>query len=66
MSTIEGGMVCINDSRFYEILRCLRSHGMLRESTDDAFKEHVLAQNPEIEQGFLYFLRHHITSVAQN
>ena len=59
MSTIEGGMVCTNDSRFYEILRCLRSHGMLRESTDDAFKEHVLAQNPELNKDFVFLAPSH-------
>jgi CDP-6-deoxy-D-xylo-4-hexulose-3-dehydrase len=32
MSTIEGGMICTNDSDLYEILRMLRSHGMVRES----------------------------------
>ena len=34
MSTIEGGMVCTNDEEVYETLRMLRSHGMVRESTN--------------------------------
>jgi CDP-6-deoxy-D-xylo-4-hexulose-3-dehydrase len=32
MTTIEGGMVCTNDENLYEILRMLRSHGLVRES----------------------------------
>ncbi len=32
MSTIEGGMVCTNDKKIYELLKMLRSHGMVRES----------------------------------
>lgn len=31
MSTIEGGMVCTDDEDLYQVLRRLRSHGMLRE-----------------------------------
>lgn len=31
LSTIEGGMICTNNKKNYEILRMLRSHGMLRE-----------------------------------
>jgi len=34
MSTIEGGMVCTNDSHFYELIRMFRSHGMVREVKD--------------------------------
>ena len=32
ISTIEGGMVCTNDKKIYELLKILRSHGMARES----------------------------------
>ena len=35
MSTIEGGMVSTNDDYFYQLCRSLRSHGMVREFTDD-------------------------------
>ena len=31
MSTIEGGMICTDDPDLYEMLRMLRSHGMVRE-----------------------------------
>lgn len=32
MSTIEGGMISTNDADFYETLRMMRSHGLVRES----------------------------------
>lgn len=34
MSTIEGGMICTNDNKVYQIARMLRSHGMIRESSE--------------------------------
>ena len=34
LSTIEGGMVCTNDKKVYELARLLRSHGMARELSD--------------------------------
>ncbi len=34
MTTVEGGMVCTNDDDLYDILRMMRSHGLLRESAN--------------------------------
>ena len=34
MSTIEGGMICTNDRKIYEIAKMLRSHGMVREANN--------------------------------
>ena len=31
MSTIEGGMVCTNDKKIFELIKMLRGHGLLRE-----------------------------------
>ena len=59
MSTIEGGMVCTNDTRFYEILRCLRSHGMLRESTDESMKEDFYRRYPELNKDFIFLAAAH-------
>ena len=39
MSTIEGGMVCTNNESTYESLRMLRSHGMVREISNEKFKK---------------------------
>ena len=30
MSTIEGGMVCTNDRKIYEVIRTIRGHGLIR------------------------------------
>ena len=54
MSTIEGGMVCTNDKDFYEAIRMLRSHGMVRESTDSKLKQRYAAANPELSPDFIF------------
>ena len=59
MSTIEGGMVCTNNRKFYEVLRCLRSHGMLRESTHEVFKKQILKENPTLNQDFVFIAPSH-------
>ena len=35
MSTIEGGVVCTDDEDFYQYARMIRSHGMLRECSEE-------------------------------
>ena len=32
LTTIEGGMICTNNKKIYEMSKILRSHGMLREA----------------------------------
>lgn len=54
MSTIEGGMICTNDERLYQLARCFRSHGMLRESTDSELKQEVIDQWPELNKDFIF------------
>lgn len=54
MSTIEGGMVCTNDDRFYQYMRMFRSHGMSREMTDQVMKDKLIAENPSVHEEFLF------------
>jgi len=54
MSTIEGGMICTNDSGAYQQLRMLRSHGMVREASDSALKESYMTDNPELNPDFIF------------
>ncbi len=54
MSTIEGGMVCTNNDAFYQLLRCFRSHGMLRESSDDNFKKITIEAYPDLNKDFIF------------
>ena len=54
MSTIEGGMVCTNNDKFYQICRALRSHGMIREMTDETYKEKIINDNPDLNPDFIF------------
>lgn len=54
MSTIEGGMVCTNDELVYQQVRMLRSHGMVRESNDQNFKQKYIDDNPELNPDFIF------------
>ncbi|MBN2644210.1 MAG: DegT/DnrJ/EryC1/StrS aminotransferase family protein [Desulfuromonadaceae bacterium] len=54
MSTIEGGMISTNDEAFYQAVRLLRSHGMVRELSDEALKQRYVAQNPELNPEFIF------------
>jgi CDP-4-dehydro-6-deoxyglucose reductase, E1 len=54
MSTIEGGMICTDDEKLYQICRMYRSHGMVRESTDDNLKNLYVDENPELNPEFIF------------
>ena len=54
MSTIEGGMICTNDEKLYQVLRMFRSHGMVREATDDSLKQTYIDKNPELNPDFIF------------
>jgi CDP-6-deoxy-D-xylo-4-hexulose-3-dehydrase len=56
MSTIEGGMLCVDDDKFYQYARLMRSHGMVRESTDAAFKKQIAFDNPELSEEFIFLV----------
>jgi CDP-4-dehydro-6-deoxyglucose reductase, E1 len=54
MSTIEGGMVCTNDDETYQRLRMLRSHGLVRESTDETLKDSYSRDHPDLNPDFIF------------
>lgn len=54
MSTIEGGMVCTNDPEVYQLVRMLRSHGMVREANDPAVRVAYQSANPELNPDFIF------------
>lgn len=67
MSTIEGGMVCTNDSGFYETLRMMRSHGMVREVKDDALKARYKSEHPDLNPDFIFaFPAYNVRSTELN
>jgi CDP-6-deoxy-D-xylo-4-hexulose-3-dehydrase len=54
MSTIEGGMICTNDGAFYDCVKMLRSHGMVREAYMDRTKEYYKVNFPEVHPEFTF------------
>jgi len=54
LSTIEGGMVCTNNKRIYEIVRMLRSHGMVRESGSRKFEKSMVKKYSYLSPKFIF------------
>ena len=54
MSTIEGGMICTNNKKVYELIRVLRSHGMLRECGNPSFEKKMIKDNPKLSPKFIF------------
>ena len=54
MSTIEGGMVCTNNQDIYEMIRMLRSHGMVRETSSEKVKQKFARENPDLTPDFIF------------
>ena len=54
MSTIEGGMICTNDKKIYEIVKILRSHGMVRESNNPIFEKRIIKKYPKLYSKFIF------------
>lgn len=56
MSTVEGGVVCTDNDEFYQMMRMFRSHGMLRENTDDAYKVKTVEAFPDLNPEFIFMV----------
>lgn len=54
LSTIEGGMVCTDDEKVYQIARMYRAHGMVREMTNQAMKDEYAAAHPDLRPEFIF------------
>tara|TARA_B110000459_G_scaffold62385_1_gene69949 strand:+ start:146 stop:1375 length:1230 start_codon:yes stop_codon:yes gene_type:complete len=54
ISTIEGGMICTNNKKLYEILRMLRSHGMLRESDNKILEKKLIKKHHQLSPKFIF------------
>lgn len=54
MTTIEGGMISTDDSQLFDLLRMLRSHGLVRESLYDETKEKYLSGYPDLNPDFIF------------
>ncbi len=54
LTTIEGGMICTNDKKIYELSRILRSHGMLRESGNKSYENKIKNKNKHLSPQFTF------------
>ena len=54
MSTIEGGMICTNDKKIYELAKILRSHGMVREANNHHFEKKMIKKYPKLSPKFIF------------
>jgi CDP-6-deoxy-D-xylo-4-hexulose-3-dehydrase len=54
LSTIEGGMICTNNKKFYETIKMLRGHGMLRESGNKNFENKIIKANKDLSPKFIF------------
>jgi len=54
MSTIEGGMVCTNDKKIYELVKMLRGHGLLRESGNIKIENKLKKKYNKLSPNFIF------------
>lgn len=67
LSTIEGGMVCTNDAELYELCRLGRSHGMVREAKDPAFRARYAEKHTDLNPAFIFaYPAHNMRSTELN
>jgi CDP-6-deoxy-D-xylo-4-hexulose-3-dehydrase len=67
MTTIEGGMISTNDDELYDILRILRSHGMVRESENKETRNYYSSNYADLNPDFIFaFPSHNMRSSELN
>ena len=54
MSTIEGGMICTNEKKLYDIICSLRSHGLVREIKNKKVKNKLVSKYKELSPEFIF------------
>ena len=54
MTTIEGGMICTNNKKIYELSKIFRSHGMLRESKNPSFENKIKKKYSYLSPQFIF------------
>ena len=59
MTTIEGGMISTNDLNLYEMLRILRSHGMVREASLEETRTFYSQKYPDLNPDFIFLYPSH-------
>ena len=54
MSTIEGGMICTNDSKIFTLAKILRSHGIAREIGKNNLEKKIIKKYPNLTPKFIF------------
>ena len=54
MTTIEGGMVCTNNKKIYELSKIFRSHGMAREAKNNKFEREMRRKYSNLSPQFIF------------
>ena len=54
MTTIEGGMICTNDKKIYELSKIFRSHGMAREAKNSQFEKKIIKKYKKLSPKFIF------------
>ena len=67
MTTIEGGVISTDDHNFYDVIRMMRSHGLVRESEIENTKESYLRSFPDLNSDFIFaYAAHNMRSTELN
>jgi CDP-6-deoxy-D-xylo-4-hexulose-3-dehydrase len=67
MTTIEGGMISTNDDGLYDMLRMLRSHGMVRESLNEETINYYSSNYSDLNPDFIFaYPSHNMRSTELN
>jgi CDP-6-deoxy-D-xylo-4-hexulose-3-dehydrase len=67
MTTIEGGMISTDDDDLYDMLRMMRSHGMVRESLNTETKRKYTEKYPDLNPDFIFaFPSHNMRTTELN
>ena len=54
MTTIEGGMICTNNKKIYELSKILRSHGMIREAKNKKYEKKLINKYKDLSPQFIF------------
>ena len=54
MTTIEGGMICTNNKKIYELSKILRSHGMIREAKNKKYEKKLINKYKDLSSQFIF------------
>ena len=67
ITTIEGGMISTNNPKVYDLLRMLRSHGLVRESDNDETRKNYSLSFPDLNSDFIFaYASHNMRSTELN